>query len=72
MDFAVRTVAERLLVGASASAEGYSAFLHLRLAFPVYQLEVAFYNERAVGRSGNGYCIFFFFHAFGIYVSHTR
>ena len=71
MDFAVRTVAEGLLIGASAAAEGYPAFLHFRLSFPVYQFKFAFYDERPVGCSCNGYCIFFFFRVFGLYVLRT-
>ena len=46
MDFAVRAVAKRLFAGASAAAEGYPAFLHFRLSFPVYQFKIAFYDER--------------------------
>ncbi len=71
MDFAVRAVAKRLFAGASAAAEGYPAFLHFRLSFPVYQFKIAFYDERPVGCSCNRYCIFFFFHVPGLYVLRT-
>lgn len=49
MDFAVRAVTKRLLVGASAAAEGCPVFFHFRLAFSVHQFESAFYNKRTVG-----------------------
>ena len=57
MDFAVRAVTKRLLVGASAAAEGCPVFFHFRLAFSVHQFESAFYNKRTVGGGCDGYCI---------------